>query len=216
MATATAAGAAAAWRFPPTVTPDGQWRIAPLNRTSEDEVRAVVALQTEAFAKATGIQLLDGIERNVFRAEVLSQMRNKLRYGAEDRFVLLVAKARTGSSVLGAQGAQVSGVVEVSLVDDREVLTLLRRADGDGAPEAVPYLASMATSPRVRRQGLARHLLCAAEAIATQWEMQLVLHDNQPAVGLYKASGFEVVDQDGGLLPALRLSRARYLMRKRL
>ena len=77
----------------------------------------------------------------------------------------------------------------------------------------------MATGPRFRRQGVARLLLRAAEAVAAQWEPHLTLHvyaDNDEAVELYISAGFDSVWKDSGLLPRLGLARTRLLMQKRL
>lgn len=170
-------------------------------------------------------------------------MRNKLKYSkGDDNFELLVARelchsadrvsstsnkgsgSRTGqaasSSGNSPQATCIAGVVEVSLVADREVLGALRQGKALGPDlDTVAYLASMATSPDVRRRGVARLLLRGAEAVAARWGDHLTLHvyaDNAPAVSLYKSAGFEAVWRDHGLAAALTLQRPRLLMHKQL
>ncbi|KAL6757086.1 acyl-CoA N-acyltransferase [Haematococcus lacustris] len=90
---------------------------------------------------------------------------------------------------------ELQGTVEVTLMQDREVL----RSLGPGAFEYA-YISSMAVAPAVRRRGLAQALLLAAQQQALLWSQHhLLLHvydDNLPAVKLYLKHGFKQIAAD--------------------
>jgi len=107
-------------------------------------------IQAEGFHVPNALPFLDGFLKTSFTAEVLSEMQKKLKYNPVDKFVLLVVE-RVGP----AGGASpVEGVVEVSFIDEKEVLQSL-----EPGTEGVAYVASMAVAPSARRgrgQGAAR------------------------------------------------------------
>jgi hypothetical protein len=77
-----------------------------VNKSSSEEVRRVVHLQAEAFHTPSPLPLLDATFKAFFAAEVLSEMKKKLKYNPEDRFVCLVVEesgAAPGAGVAGAQ-----------------------------------------------------------------------------------------------------------------
>ena len=136
-------------------------------------------------------------------------MNKKLKYNPEDRFVCLVAEdLRKPGGIRG----MAAGVVEVSYIDEKEVLSSLE----PGTP-GVAYIQTMAVEPSLRRQGVATVLLAAAEKVVQEWREQLaVLHvyqDNTPAIKLYEKRGFETIFQDAPWLAKLAV-RPRYLLRK--
>lgn len=151
-------------------------------------------------------------------------MSKKLRYNPEDRFVCLVVEsAKNSSSSYSAtttasqsntsSNNQVVGVVEVSYIDEKEILKSLE----PGTTWFV-YVASMAVDPGCRRQGVATAMMEAAEQVALRWdEEQTLLHvyqDNTPAIELYKVNGYETIFQDPSWLARVAV-RPRFLMRKR-
>lgn len=108
----------------------------------------------------------------------------------------------------------IAGVVEVSYINEKEVLKSL-----EPGTERFVYVASMAVDPSVHRQGAASALLLAAENVGHAWdEQQVLLHvyqDNFPAIELYKKRGFEIIYQDAPWLAKLAV-RPRFLMRRLL
>ena len=106
-----------------------------------------------------------------------------------------------------------AGVVEVSYLDEKEVLQSL-----EPGTQGFIYVASMAVDPAQRRRGAATALLAAAEAVALAWdEGQATLHvyqDNASAIELYERRGFEIIYKDAPWLARLAV-RPRFLMRKR-
>lgn len=97
-----------------TLSGDGRYSVRTLDKDDSCEIQAVCQLQTDAFSKApSGVQLfqsLENLEKQMFKAEVLSQMRQKLRYSSDERFVLLVARATAlSSSSGGASSSSIAG-----------------------------------------------------------------------------------------------------------
>lgn len=86
-------------------------------------------------------------------------------------------------------------------------------------PDNSAYLCNMSVDPAFRRQGHARRMLAACEALAAaRGAAELHLHarlGDQPALGLYESAGYEVVDSDSWLVK-LRGQTPRALMRKGL
>lgn len=81
------------------------------------------------------------------------------------------------------------------------------------------YLCNMAVAGPARRQGIALHLVRAAEEISrTAGRTELCLHlrfIDEPAARLYHKAGFAPVDQDGWWVLLLG-KQQRYLMQKQL
>jgi ribosomal protein S18 acetylase RimI-like enzyme len=136
--------------------------------------------------------------------QVLSEMNKKIKYNPAERFVCLVAIDEVSNSVVG--------VVDVSYLDEKEVLRIL----GPGVDGFV-YIASMTVHATWRRRGVALELLEAAKLVAKQWsEGAAYLHvyqDNAAAIQLYKKHGFEIIFQDPSWLAMVGV-RPRFLMRK--
>jgi ribosomal protein S18 acetylase RimI-like enzyme len=204
-------------------SPDGKWRVRLINRANPAEIAAVVRMQTDGFHEPNLLFFLDSTFKRFFAAEVLSEMNKKLKYNPEDRFVCLVAEdvsklKNSNNSTDGGGGNEfadaVVGVVEVSYIDEKEVLSSL-----EPGRTGVTYIQSMAVDLSRRRQGAAVAMLMAAEQVAMEWSQQLaVLHvyqDNDSAVKLYKKQGFEIIFQDAPWLAKLAV-RPRFLMRKNL
>ncbi|KAL4436076.1 hypothetical protein ABPG77_005524 [Micractinium sp. CCAP 211/92] len=208
-------------------SPDGSWLVRPLNKDDAAEVRRIVALQTEAFHTPAALPALDGMAKKFFEAEVLSEMQKKLRFNPEELFVSLVVEpapgmqqqaggSSSGSGGAGSGGAGqpgVVGVVEVSYIATRETLARL-----EPGTEGFCYVASMVVAPAWRRRGAAQALLAAAELAAGAWEerqtLLYVYQDNEPAIGLYRAAGYEVLHSEKRRFGGLG-ARPRHLMRKR-
>jgi ribosomal protein S18 acetylase RimI-like enzyme len=93
----------------------------------------------------------------------------------------------------------VLGVVEVGVQDEADVLQHLQRSQlpSNGT---YAYITSMAVAPHLRRCGVGRALLQAAEQQAANWEQELVaLHvyeNNAPAIRLYERHGMRCYAQD--------------------
>ncbi len=85
---------------------------------------------------------------------------------------------------------------------------------------AAAYLANMAVDAKLRRQGHARLMLAAAEAlVAARGFSSIWLHArlaDAAAQQLYLSSGYAVMEQDNALLTKLRGITPRALMRKQL
>ena len=184
---------------------DGKWRIRQINRDELEEVRRVVVIQADGFHVPSRLPFIDGFLRTSFTAEVLSEMQKKLKYNPVDKFVCLVVECADGTG-------SVEGVVEVSYIDEKEVLGSL-----EPGTAGVVYIASMAVAPSARRQGAAKALLEGALLVTKEWgEKQAVLHvyqDNPPAVALYENEGFQTVFQDSPLWAKVGV-RPRFLMRR--
>ena len=144
-------------------------------------------------------------------------MVKKLKYNPVDRFVCLVAEdmnkaARSPNKDKENAKSAVVGIVEITFIDEKEVLASLP----PGTP-GVAYIQSMAVDSSCRRGGVASAMLVAAERVGREWgEGLAVLHvyqDNVAAVKLYEKQGFEVIFQDAPWLAKLAM-RPRYLMRK--
>lgn len=205
-------------------SPDGKWRVRLINKANPAEVAAVVRMQTDGFHEPNVFFFLDSTFKRFFAAEVLSEMNKKLKYNPEDRFVCLVAedvsklkKKNSSDGVTEDESSNsadaVVGVVEVSYIDEKEVLSSL-----EPGRTGVTYIQSMAVDLSRRRQGAAVAMLAAAEQVALEWSQQLaVLHvyqDNESAVKLYKKRGFDIIFQDAPWLAKLAV-RPRFLMRKK-
>jgi ribosomal protein S18 acetylase RimI-like enzyme len=93
----------------------------------------------------------------------------------------------------------VLGVVEVGVQDEADVLQHLKRGQLS-ATGTYAYITSMAVAPHLRRCGVGRALLQAAEQQAANWEQELVaLHvyeANAPAIRLYERHGMRCCAQD--------------------
>ena len=183
----------------------GKWRIRQITRDDLEEVRRVVVIQADGFHVPNRLPFIDAFLRTSFTAEVLSEMRKKLKYNPVDKFACLVVERADGTGA-------VEGVVEVSYIDEKEVLGSL-----EPGTAGVVYIASMAVSPSARRQGAAKALLEGALVVAKEWgEKQAVLHvyqDNLPAVALYVNEGFQTISQDSPLWAKVGV-RPRFLMRR--
>ena len=206
------------------ISSDGKWRVRRINKENLQEVAAVVRMQTDGFHEPNFIPFLDSTFKRFFAAEVLSEMNKKLKYNPDDRFVCLVAEDMTklkkesssdGNNNGGVESSSVNavvGVVEISYIDEKEVLSSL-----EPGRTGVTYIQSMAVDLSTRRRGAASALLLAAEQVAMEWSEKLaVLHvfqDNTSAVKLYKKQGFEIIFQDAPWLAKLAV-RPRFLMRK--
>lgn len=191
---------------------DGKWRIRQIDRDNLDEVRRVVLIQAEGFHIPNPLPFVDGFLKTSFTAEVLSEMQKKLKYNPLDKFVCLVVERTDKNNGRERGETVVEGVVEVSYIDEKEVLASLE----PGTPGVV-YVASMAVAPSARRQGAAKALLDGAVEVTKEWrEEKAVLHvyqDNEPAVRLYSDAGFETIFQDSPLWAKVGV-RPRFLMRK--
>jgi ribosomal protein S18 acetylase RimI-like enzyme len=195
-------------------SPDGRWRVRLLARGDADEVRAAAALQIEGFHVRHPLPPLDYLLRRAFAAEVLDEMRRKLRFGVDERFACLVAE-RAGGGAGAPARPDIVGVAEVSYLDVAEILRSL-----DPGTDRFTYVASMAVAPAARRAGVARALLAAAERVAARhWrDAQACLHvyqDNAPAIAAYAAAGYEAIYADAAWLRYVAV-RPRLLMRRRL
>jgi len=205
-------------------SPDGKWRVRLINRANPAEIAAVVRMQTDGFHEPNILFFLDSTFKRFFAAEVLSEMNKKLKYNPDDRFVCLVAedvsklkknKSRDGVNQNDSSNSAdaVVGVVEVSYINEKEVLSSL-----EPGRTGVTYIQSMAVDLSRRRQGAAVAMLMAAEQVAIEWSQQLaVLHvyqDNESAVKLYRKQGFDIIFQDAPWLAKLAV-RPRFLMRKK-
>jgi ribosomal protein S18 acetylase RimI-like enzyme len=71
-----------------------------------------------------------------------------------------------------------------------------------GDTSSYVYISSMAVLPTLRRKGIARAMLAAAEQQARLWQVPfLALHvyvNNPTACRLYESCGFQVVHTDPG------------------
>ena len=186
------------------ISSDGAWRIRKIQRDDLTEIKRIVDLQAEGFHNPHPLPFVDGFLKTSFKAEVLSEMQKKLKYNPSHRFVCLVVEP------VGENGPV--GVVEVSYIDEKEVLQSL-----EPGTQGVVYIASMTVSSDVRRQGAAKALLEAAEEVTKEWnEDKCVLHvyqDNSAAIALYEKQGFETIFGDAAWLAKVAV-RPRFLMKK--
>ncbi|WPT10777.1 hypothetical protein PSENEW3n2_00001949 [Picochlorum sp. SENEW3] len=196
------------------ISSDGKWRVRKIQKNDPKEIQRVVSLQADGFHTGHPVPLIDGFLKTSFKAEVLSEMQKKLKYNPEDKFISLIVEANEDSmpdsSNKGSTG--VLGVVEVSYIDEKEVLSSL-----DPGTPGVVYIASMTVSEQVRRKGAAKALLEGAIAVTKAWNEDIcVLHvyqDNAPAIHLYHACGFETIFADAAWWARVAV-RPRFLMKK--
>lgn len=188
------------------ISADGKWKIRKIDGDNLAEIRKIVELQAEGFHTPNPFPFVDGFLKTSFKAEVLSEMQKKLKYNPKDKFVCLIVEH------IGEKNPV--GVVEVSYIDEKEVLQSL-----EPGTQGVVYIASMTVSSDVRRQGAAKALLEAAVEVTREWnENTCVLHvyqDNIAAIELYKKQGFGIIFADAAWLMKLAV-RPRFLMRKSL
>ncbi|KAL4420978.1 hypothetical protein ABPG77_001297 [Micractinium sp. CCAP 211/92] len=133
------------------------------------------------------------------------------------RGVLLVARLQPTDLALlpPGQATRLCATVGLSFCrDTREDFPTLQ------PPDDAVYLSNMAVDAKLRRRGLARKMLAAAEAlVASAGQREIYLHvrlADAPAQQLYTSSGFEVLTRDNALLAKVRGITPRALMRKRL
>ncbi|KAL4425929.1 hypothetical protein ABPG75_009945 [Micractinium tetrahymenae] len=133
------------------------------------------------------------------------------------RGLLLVARLQPADAALlpPGQASRLCATVGLSFCrDTREDFPTLQ------PPDDAVYLSNMAVDGKLRRRGLARRMLAAAEAlVASRGRRAIYLHArlaDAPAQQLYLSSGFEVVDRDNALLAKVRGITPRALMRKQL
>ncbi|KAL4422467.1 hypothetical protein ABPG75_008664 [Micractinium tetrahymenae] len=171
-------------------------------------------------------------------------MQKKLRFNPEELFISLVVEPAASAAEQQAGGSSSSsstsssssssssesssssngnnsgsshpgvvGVVEVSYIATKDTLARL-----EPGTEGFCYVASMVVAPAWRRRGAAQALLAAAELAAGAWEerqtLLYVYQDNEPAVGLYRSAGYQVLHSEKRLFGGLG-ARPRHLMRKR-
>lgn len=188
------------------ISSDGNWNIRQIDRANLEEIRRVVHLQAEGFHNPNPLPFIDEFLKTSFKAEVLSEMQKKLKYNPRDTFACLVVETTNGAN------DGVAGVVEVSYINEKEVLRSL-----DPSMPGVVYIASMAVSPSMRRRGAATALLEGAVEVTKEWNEQLcVLHvyqDNKAAINLYKRAGFEIIFGDASWLANVGV-RPRFLMKR--
>lgn len=203
---------------------DGCWKVRPIVRDNKDEVRRVVQLQTDSFHVPNPLPIIDATSKRFFNAEVLSEMQKKLKYNSTDDFLCLVIEPTNTAKLFDGKsrepstsGSVVCGVIEVSLLAEKEVLDALKSFNAN--VEIFSYISSMCVDPPCRRKGAASALLQAAEKKTKLWRQdQAVLHvyqDNEGAIALYSRAGYEIIQQDASWYSMLGM-RPRYLMRKRL
>lgn len=184
-----------------------------------DEIAEAAGIQARAFYESAPLSLLDGLLFYVFQGEVLAGLQAKMKYGADQGFVCLVAEALPpdrdwrGAEEGGGGGGQdaspsppppsfkgIAGVVEVSLQAEPDGMAALEQVGA--ADESYAYIACMAVDPPARRSGVASALLAGAERAAGRWRQNwclLHVHDaNAGAVELYRAAGYTPLAADSG------------------
>eukprot|EP00873_Tetraselmis_striata_P027564 jgi/Tetstr1/447828/TSEL_035156.t1 len=141
----------------------------------------VADIQAISFHIPSKLAMMNTVAFNNFRAEVRATLSQKLKYADMDRFCCLVAESKSDAKLVG--------VVEVSLLNEKEVLMRL-----DAPAASYAYIACMAVDPDRRRDGVASALLAAAEQVAVRWKQGVavldVYEDNVPARKLYEANGY--------------------------
>ncbi|GLC77767.1 hypothetical protein PLESTB_000957700 [Pleodorina starrii] len=218
------------------------WRVRPYDNA---DYAAIVDVQTDSFHTSNPVPFLNALTYNNFRAEVVDALRQKTKYSHPSTFQLLVveelppshtspphsespacSEASSSSRVCGGGGGMLVGSVEISLMQEREVLKALPRtplptptqADGGGDDDCYAYVSSMCVRTASRRRGVAQALMAAAEAQAQLWrQRRLALHvykDNAAAVELYLRCGLRVLAEDPGWKAMLPGGRVRLLMYK--
>ncbi|KAF6265841.1 acyl-CoA N-acyltransferase [Scenedesmus sp. NREL 46B-D3] len=203
----------------------GYWRIRHFQST---DLHAVADLQAAAFHEALPVGALDRLAYTMFKAEVLDALKKKVDVLCEHGFAMMVVEdcqvGSSGSCSLADSSALdlfsvdaasrdgneecsedwesavcVLGVVEVGVQDEADVLQHLQRSQLPSSG-TYAYITSMAVAPHLRRCGVGRALLQAAEQQATNWEQELVaLHvyeSNAPAIRLYERHGMRCCAQD--------------------
>lgn len=133
------------------------------------------------------------------------------------RGVLLVARLQPADPSLlpPGQASRLCATVGLSFCrETREDFPTLQ------PPDDAVYLSNMSVDAKLRRRGLARRMLAAAEAlVASVGQREICLHArlaDAPAQQLYLSSGFEVLSRDNALVAKVRGITPRALMRKRL
>lgn len=183
--------------------PQGRLVIAPVQ---EADVGAASVLLTRAFAaSAQGVHITDGRK---YCRDSLSQ---------PPHGVLLVARLfpTDSSLLLPGQTSRVVATTGLSFTrSTREDFPSLQPPDADA------YMMNMAVDMSQRRQGHARRMLAAAEALVAACGFPSVyLHvrlSDEPAQQLYRTSGFVAVERDNVVLAKVRGITPRALLCKQL
>lgn len=145
-------------------------------------------------------------------AEVLAGLIYKLRNSPEDRYACLVAEPTNASELLSDSKSELVGVVDVTVLRDRSVLSFL-----EGAEEYL-YISGIAVLEEYRRQKVATVLLKACDLLSFIWGYEyLVLRaydDDAAALRLYTNAGYRIVSGDPPWLTSWVGRKRRVLMIK--
>lgn len=186
---------------------EGRLRVRPVVNSDGPEI---IRLQSSEFYYGSTVPFLDGLSYKLFVAEVADGFKQKLRSVEGQEFNVFVVEDVSAMS----NDANCVGVVDVALLRDRPT-----RSELPVTCDAYAYVSSMVVQPSRRRQGAATLLLSAVEVQTRLWGVKdVVLHvyrDNDAAVALYAANGFQVVACDPEWKRFLG-GRVRLLMHKRL
>lgn len=183
-------------------SPSGQLSVAPL---SLDACGPAALLVARAFAGSAERQSL---------ASVTEYTRHMLE--ALPKAVLLVAQMIPSDPSRLPEGRESRLVGAAGLSFHRDTREEFRTLQ---PPDAAVYLSNMAVDPSFRREGIARQMLVACEALCRDAGFgELMLHArvaDEAALALYSSCGFQEVARDG-IMVALQGVRPRVLMRKLL
>ena len=113
------------------VSPDGRWRVRPLNRNNGKEVRTVVRLQTEGFHVPHPVSFVDGAFKNMFKAEVRQRETERGLFLVRDKLECIY----TAHGLIILCFCQVLSEMQKKLrynPADRFVCLVVEAADGSG------------------------------------------------------------------------------------
>ncbi|OAY75801.1 hypothetical protein ACMD2_01333 [Ananas comosus] len=131
---------------------------------------------------------------NVNLAEVFSALIYKLRNSPPDRYACLVAESESKSDSQQETAQGLVGVVDVTVQQDRDVLSHL-----EGAEEYI-YVSGIAVLQKFRRKKIATVLLKACDAVSLVWGYDYLAlrayEDDSAARSLYANAGYKVVSKD--------------------
>lgn len=155
----------------------------------EDEMREVAHIQAEAFHEPS--ILFNELFFQFFQAEVLAGLLYRLRNSPPDRYACLVAEPTIDTT---EQVEHLVGVVDVTVLNDNDVLQYLSKAD------EYLYISGIAVLQSFRRKKVATVLLKACEMLAIHWGFEYLAlrayEDDPGARNLYTNAGYSIVSGD--------------------
>lgn len=188
---------------------------------SSQALREIAQLQATSFHEqpTTTLGKLFAPSESTLKIDLEDDLKRKFLRLQDDDFVLLTARDTS-------ECASILGVIELQLLDDSDTAcTVASKLDtsipGSRSDKKLPWIAGMCVDQRVRKQGIGRQLLHAAEEhLQEVWERHFVaLHvhtSNKPAFHFYLRCGYSELEREPNWMDSLPWHRHRTLLGRKL